>query len=544
DIGAPVPVNAGTATLNHAFTTVGNHDVTAVYSGDATHGPSTSAVSSVDVSVKVVDSTTTLNVPATSTIGQAVDLTATVAPADATGTVQFKDGATDIGAPVPVNAGTATLNHAFTTVGNHDVTAVYSGDATHNPSTSAVSGVDVTVVGTTTALNVPATAVTGAAVDLVASVDPAGATGTVEFKDGDTVLGTAPVTDGTATLSHTFTTAGSHSITAAYSGDASNAPSASAASTVDVTIAVVDTTTTLNVPATAKTGTAVDLTATVNPAEATGTVEFKDGDTVLGTAPVNAGVATLNHTFTTDGTHSITAAYSGAEGFATSVSALGTVDVSTDPVIVDTTTTLNVTGTAVTGTAVDLTATVNPAEATGTVEFKDGDTVLGTAPVTGGTATLGHTFTTAGSHSITAAYSGAEGFAGSSSTPSTVSVTDPAPGDVATVTTVEAPTSAATGDPATLTATVKTDAGALVTVGTVRFFDGNTPIGDPIAVVDGKAVLTHTFTATGAHALTAVYTGEPGFTGSTSAVSTITVADPGTPGGSGSAGSLENIFGS
>ena len=542
DIGAPVPVNGGTATLNHTFTTVGNHDVTAVYSGDATHGPSTSAVSSVDVSVKVVDTTTTLNAPATSTIGQAVDLTATVAPEGATGTVQFKDGATDIGAPVPVNGGTATLNHTFTTVGNHDVTAVYSGDATHNPSTSAGSAVDVTVVGTTTALNVPATAVTGAAVDLVATVDPAGATGTVEFKDGDTVLGTAPVNAGVATLSHTFTAAGSHSITAAYSGDASNAPSASAASTVDVTVAVVDTTTTLNVPGTAKTGTAVDLTATVSPAEATGTVEFKDGDTVLGTAPVNAGVATLNHTFTTVGNHDITAVYSGADGFATSTSAVSSVEVAVN--VVDTTTTLNVAATATTGTAVELTATVAPAEATGTVEFKDGATVLGTAPVTGGTATLSHTFTTAGSHSITAVYGGADSFAGSSSTPSTVSVTDPAPGDVATVTTVEAPTSAATGDPVTLTATVKTDAGTLVTTGTVRFFDGATPIGEEITVVDGKAVLTHAFADTGARQVTAVYSGEAGFTGSTSAVSTITVADPGTPGGSGSAGSLENIFGS
>ena len=120
---------------------------------------------------------------------------------------------------------------------------------------------------------------------------------------------------------------------------------------VDVSVAVVDTTTTLNVPATAKTGAAVDLTATVSPAEATGTVEFKDGATVLGTAPVTGGTATLNHTFTADGAHSITAVYSGAEGFATSTSAPGTVDVSTDPVVVDTTTTLGVPATAVTGTA-------------------------------------------------------------------------------------------------------------------------------------------------------------------------------------------------
>ncbi|MFD1814742.1 Ig-like domain repeat protein, partial [Rhodococcus gannanensis] len=311
----------------------------------------------------VEDTTTTVNVPATAKTGTAVDLTASVAPAGATGTVQFKDGGTDIGAPVTVSGGNATLNHTFTADGAHSITAVYSGDATHNPSTSAAGTVNVTtdpvIVDTTTTLNVPATATTGTAVDLTATVAPAGATGTVQFKDGATDIGgPVPVSGGTATLNHTFTTTGAHSITAVYSGDATNHPSTSAASTVNVAINVVDTTTTLNVPATAKTGTAVDLTATVSPTDATGTVEFKDGATVLGSAPVNAGVATLSHTFTADGAHSITAVYSGAEGFATSTSTASNVDVSTDPVIVDTTTTLNVPATAKTGTAVDLTATV------------------------------------------------------------------------------------------------------------------------------------------------------------------------------------------
>ena len=40
----------------------------------------------------------------------------------------------------------------------------------------------------------------------------------------------------------------------------------------------------------------------------------------------------------------MTAVYSGADGFNTSTSTASTVDVSTDPVIVDTVTTLNVAG--------------------------------------------------------------------------------------------------------------------------------------------------------------------------------------------------------
>ncbi|MFI6432370.1 Ig-like domain repeat protein, partial [Rhodococcus oryzae] len=239
-------------------------------------------LATINVGAAAADTTTTLNVPGTAKTGTAVDLTATVAPAGATGTVQFKDGDTNIGNAVPVNNGTATLNHTFTADGAHAISAVYSGDAANKPSTSAAATVTVStdpvIVDTTTTLNVPATAKTGTAVDLTATVAPAGATGTVQFKDGADNIGNAvPVNNGTATLSHTFTSNGNHSVTAVYSGDAGNKPSTSAAANVDVTTdpVIVDTTTTLNVPATAKTGTAVDLTATVAPAGATGTVQFK-----------------------------------------------------------------------------------------------------------------------------------------------------------------------------------------------------------------------------------------------------------------------------
>ncbi|MGW6692913.1 Ig-like domain repeat protein [Rhodococcus sp. NPDC054953] len=264
------------------------------------------------------------------------------------------------------------------------------------------------IVDSTTTLTVPGTAKTGAAVDLTATVTPAGAGGTVEFKDGATSLGTAPVDAGSATLRHTFTADGTRSITAVYSGDAGHNGSTSAARTIEVSTdpVIVDTTTAVNVPATAKTGAAVTLTASLTPNTATGTVEFKDGATPLGTAPVAAGVATLTHTFTTDGDHTITAVYSGDATHTPSTSAPGTVEVSTDIVVVDSTTTVAVPATAAVGAAVDLKAIVSPNAATGTVEFRDGAEVIGSAPVVDGVATLSHTFTTDGDHTITAVYSG------------------------------------------------------------------------------------------------------------------------------------------
>lgn len=234
--------------------------------------------------------------------------------------------------------------------------------------------------------------------------------------------------------------------------------------------------------------------------------------------------------------------------------ALATITVAdAGPTVEDTTTTLNVPGTAKTGTAVDLWALVKASDNTdavgGTVQFKDNGTNIGGAiDLTDGGAKLAHTFAAAGAHSITATYSGANGFNASSGQALTVTVTDPAPVEVATTTTLEAPAAATTGTPVTLTATVETEGGDAVTTGTVRFLDGTTPIGEAIDVVNGKAVLAYPFGETGARQITATYTGATGFLESASAAATVTVTapdgpvDPGTPGGG--TGSLENIFGS
>jgi len=60
-------------------------------------------------------------------------------------------------------------------------------------------------------------------------------TGTVSFYDGTTLLGTATVSDTTATYTTSSLAVGSHSITAVYSGDSSFNPNTSAATSVAVT---------------------------------------------------------------------------------------------------------------------------------------------------------------------------------------------------------------------------------------------------------------------------------------------------------------------
>jgi hypothetical protein len=63
---------------------------------------------------------------------------ANVAPINAAGTVQFKDGTANIGGPVPVIGGIATPGLLLLPVGSHSLTAVFTptNPAAFQPSTS------------------------------------------------------------------------------------------------------------------------------------------------------------------------------------------------------------------------------------------------------------------------------------------------------------------------------------------------------------------------------------------------------------------------
>ena len=234
---------------------IGAADVTTDGSGNATFGPLGFAVSA---GLGVITSTATSPAGDTSefshclaaasgatstalasslnpsTVGQAVTFTATVTGATPTGTVQFKDGAANLGSPAALSGGVATLATSALTAGLHVITAVYGGDV--NNATSTSPGVNQVVNpapagATTTALvssHNPSTL--GQAVTFTATVNGATPTGTVEFFDGTSSLGTAAVGGGSmATLTTSALTPGTHPITAVYGGDGNNAPSTSPA---------------------------------------------------------------------------------------------------------------------------------------------------------------------------------------------------------------------------------------------------------------------------------------------------------------------------
>lgn len=151
----------------------------------------------------------------------------------------------------------------------------------------------------------------GQAVTLTATVTPGTATGTVEFKDGATLLGTSSLTGGIATLQTATLSAGDHQLTAVYSGDSTYSAGTSSAVTVTVASAIVTSVTLGATTTTPYVKQSNLLKATVTPDDATGTVSFTEGSTVLGTSTLAAGIATLDITNLGAGSHALVAMYSG-----------------------------------------------------------------------------------------------------------------------------------------------------------------------------------------------------------------------------------------
>ncbi len=436
---APVSVASGSASLTTSSLPAGTNSITAEFTpADATaFNPSTSSspLSYEITATPAVDTTTTLTATpaATADVGTPVTFTATVTGAGAAGTVQFKDGATNLGAPVTLASGSASLTTSALTVGTHPITAAFTptSAAAFDPSVSSVLDYVITqppAVVTTTALSVSpdAAAILGTPVTLTATVTGAGATGTVQFRYGTTDLGSVvTLTGGVAVLTTSALTTGVHSLTAVFVPTNSLNFTGSTSTAVSYTIAnPITTATVLSVSPAGGSfeGSAVILTVNVSPA-ANGNVQFKFGSASLGSAPLNAGVATLTSRALTVGTHSLTAVFTPGlpDSSLTHTRSTSTaVSYVVGPAPVATTTTLVASPSSprVAGTAVTFTATVTGAGAAGTVRLDEGAAILGSpVALAAGTAEFTTTALTPGTHAIKAVFTptNAAEFVGSTS---------------------------------------------------------------------------------------------------------------------------------
>src|SRR5205807_1957444 len=166
--------------------------------------------------------TTLTAVPNPSTFGATVTLTASVSGSNGTptGTVTFEDGSTSLHSPVALDGtGHASTTTATFATGSHSLTAVYGGDTGYagSRSNTVTQGVgQATPLVTLAASANPAPV--GTQVDLATTVTrrvgATGPTGTVTVKEGTTVIGTASLLSGHATVSTSSLSLGSHSLTA------------------------------------------------------------------------------------------------------------------------------------------------------------------------------------------------------------------------------------------------------------------------------------------------------------------------------------------
>ncbi len=411
----------GVATFTTSSLPVGNSVISVRYEGT---GSFNGSVSAPGTQVVRPGSSTALTLSApTSIFGQGVTLTANVP--GATGNVTFLNGTTVLGTR-PLRSGAASLIISNLPVGSRMLTAVYGGSVGLDGSVSPAVTHTVSQAQTAATLTVnPGATVFGQTVTLSATISvtaPGGGTptGTVSFYDGTTLLGTKNLGGGRAVFTTSTLAVGSHGLRAEYVGSSSHAGSATATTTLAVNSA--STTTTLATSATsAVTGQKVTLTAAVAavaPGKGTpaGSIVFRDGATELATVALSGGRASRQVTLPV-GSHSLTAEYIPANGNFTPSTGTASLVVSQ----ASTTTTLTSSGTpALFGRKVTFTATLRvtapgAGAPSGTMTFRDGNTVLGAVSITNGRATWSGTSLARGAHSITATYSGDAGYSASTS---------------------------------------------------------------------------------------------------------------------------------
>jgi Big-like domain-containing protein len=151
-------MTSGRATCATSSLTVGNHAITATYSGDGTFVGSTGSLLNGQTVTKAPTSTALTVAPNPSTFGRALTVTATVNPTSPnstapTGTVSFfLDGAAAPVATLPLSGNQASFTTAGLGAGPHSLVAIYNGDSNFLGSTSPAAPATVnpgsTVSGT------------------------------------------------------------------------------------------------------------------------------------------------------------------------------------------------------------------------------------------------------------------------------------------------------------------------------------------------------------------------------------------------------------
>ncbi len=533
----------GSGTLSSgstAFTTsalaVGPHSITGAYSGDSNYSPSTSSVFPQTVN-QIPQTITCSGIPASAVYG--TTFTASCTGGGSGNPVLFNSGGgctISANSPSPATFTMISGTNACTVLANQAGNTNYAQAPTFGQSVTAVLAVSTTAVSTSLSPSVY-----GQSVTFTANVT-AGATGTVQFNiDGSTYGSPVAVSSGAATLTTTTLPVGAHTVVAAYSGD-TNYGSSSGTLSGGQTVTSADASLTVSSgqnPSVAQTP--VTFTATINgayglvkqrngkkPRDVAGTVTWSDSASSCGTTSVSGaagsgtGTATCTISNLAAGSYTITATYSGDGNHNGGGSNSLTQQVNANASTTSVASSLNP---SAYGQAVNFTATVTSG-ATGTVQFNaDGVAIGGPVPLSSGMATSGNvTALTAGTHSITAVYSGDTNYASSTGT---LSQSVGAAGAGLAVTSNLYPS--VYGQAVTFTATITGDNGLVRRRNGVRPRDvtgsvtwsgntgcGSTTVTGAAGTGTGTATCTTSVLAVGNDTVSAMYSGDSNHNGGTS----------------------------
>jgi streptogramin lyase len=320
-------LNKGTATFSTTALSAGEHRVVAQYSGDASF-PAAESEAVIQAVAKASTQLTLASSLNPAPFGSSATLKATVtalAPGAGTpaGTVTFRQGETELDT-VQLSGGKASLPLKTQAVGVHEISATYNGDVNDEPSsTGAVAQMIVKAETETVLTSTLNPAPYGSSATLKATVKaiaPGGGApnGTVTFLEGETLLATLPLTNGSAKLTIKSFDPGSHSVKAVYADTAEYAGSQAEVEQVIVKAATTLTLTSTKNPAPkGSSGTIRATVKSVAPGGGTppGTVVFREGETVLAVVPLSSGAATYPLKSLAAGTHEVTASYGGSADY-------------------------------------------------------------------------------------------------------------------------------------------------------------------------------------------------------------------------------------
>ncbi|CAN7568470.1 Ig-like domain repeat protein [Acidovorax sp. LjRoot129] len=516
-LGSTTVDATGNATFATAALPLGANNVTAVYAGDAGHVGVTS--SPIQITVAPVATTTALSASkAQIRQGESVSFAATVTTASGQpaqdGQVAFYNGNTLLGA-VPVVNGVAVFVSPSLPTGTASVRAVYESNATAQPSTSQSAVVQVRTPLTLTAT--PASAGPGQTVTLTAQIPDGASTGKVTFLDGSAIVGAADVVNGVATLSLSNPTTGVHAFSASYSGDAST-PAELSREAASVTVAAGLRPASLELSSALAANGSLTLHAKFAGTNlpSAGLVTFSHGGTVLGTAAIINGWASLTLANPPSGNPLLSADYAGDATYAAAnVGAFLQDSIASTPALALRS---SITQQGSSSSTLLLSALADGIPAGGTVTFYNGANVLGQASPVNGIATLTVDIGS-GQHTLSARHDNGQGTVVNSTT-SIVSVAATNTGIAAGL---SYPNNPSWGE--TVNFWVSMWGGtAPPSGGTVSFFSDGILLGSSTVSASGNATFATSALPLGSNSITAVYSGDAGHTGITSTPISVNVA--------------------